>query len=448
MSSTLLAANHNTQSKDLHKLQLQTASRSAYTIFATAYLAYGVSMVLRLMPAFAANAMRDDPTLQADLNAIGLMLASGTTGALCGKFLWGWAADRWGAKLVFPFALTLESLAVAAFSQARSMDELQVAFFVTLLAQAAGWPCLTRIVKTWASPGHQGRIWGLLSTSSRIGTLAASLGPAALAAFLPWRGVLLAAAVLGIAAAIIALILLPAEDNSIQQNPQSQQNTDSTPHPFAGVSLGKALCGFFTSPRFLLMAAALMGLAVLWDFLMLAPMLLHDSLRLTNEQSLRAVSAVPFGSLLSLLVGGLLFDRLARRTRAFTMAGLLATATFCLTLLAALPALQLADSLRVAASTCLLFVFGLCLSPCYYIPVSVFSTEFGGPRCGILVAVLDAIGFAAVAAFCLISGPIVTHYGWTSLLLLLTAIGLTASFLLLVFLLWGQGSQQTVKGSR
>jgi sugar phosphate permease len=434
MSSVIAVSNHCPDSTAARL----PAPRSIYSIFATAYLAYGVSMVLRLMPAFAANAIRSDPTLQADLSAIGLMLASGTTGALCGKFLWGWAADRWGAKRIFPLALSLESLAVAAFSQARSMDWMQAAFFVTLFTQAAGWPCLTRLVKAWAPDGQQGRIWGLLSTSSRIGTLAASLGPAALAAFLPWRGILLVAAAFGIIAALITLMLLPGEDAAGQQRSQHRQTPENSArirHPFDGVSLREALLGFFTSSRFLLMAAALMGLAVLWDFLMLAPMMLHDGLLLTNEQSLRAVAAVPFGSLISLLAGGLLFDRLSGRVRAFTMAGLLTGATLCLTLLAALPALSLSSSLNVAASTGILFIFGLCLSPCYYIPVSVFSTEFGGPRCGILVAILDAIGFAAVAGFCLISGPLVDNLGWPTLMLLLTAIGLAASALLLTFLI-------------
>jgi sugar phosphate permease len=416
---------------------------SVFSVFAISYAAYGVSMVLRLMPAFAANAMRSDPAIQANVTAIGAMLASGTTGALCGKFLWGWAADRWGAKRVFPLALLIESFAVAVFSQAQSMGSFQAAFFVTLLAQAAGWPCLTRIVQNWAPPGKAGLIWGSLSTSSRVATLAASLGPAALAGFLPWRDVLLFASAIGAATAIVAFKLLPPEtapDERAQRTTSraaggTSANASPAPHPFANLSLAQTLLGFITSTRFLLMAAALLGLAVLWDFLLLAPMMLRDGLQLTNEQALQAVSAVPFGSLISLCAGGLLFDKLTRRGRAIVMGSLTAAATLCLTLFAALPALPLAPATLVPASTGLLFVFGLCLSPCYYIPVSVFSTEFGGPRCGILVAVLDAIGFAAVAVFCLLSGPIVEQLGWPSLLLLLTAIGLTSSSLLLMFLL-------------
>ena len=54
----------------------------------------------------------------------------------------------------------------------------------------------------------------------------------------------------------------------------------------------------------------------------------------------------------------------------------------------------------------LLFLFGLCVSPCYYIPMSVFSMEFGGPHSGFLIALLDAIAFGALAIFQFFGGAI------------------------------------------
>lgn len=400
---------------------------SPWVIWGTLYAAYGVSMVLRLMPAFAANAMRSDPSLNVDVQAIGTMLASGTMGALCGKFLWGWAADRWGARTIFPLALVLEAIGVAVFSQVSSMPLMQAAFFVTLMAQAAGWPCMTRVVQACAQPRQQGRVWGLLSTSSRVGTLVASLGPAALAGVLPWRQVLLCASGIGLLAAVVTSLLLPPQTSERRQD-RSDDSGD-------GDSLLPTFGRFFLSCRFLLMAVALMGMAVLWDFLLLSPMMLKDGLKLSDAESLRVTSAVPFGSLLSLLTGGFLFDRLARRDRAYVMAGLLTIATLCLTVFSVLPSFRLSPSLQLTASTGLLFVFGMCLSPCYYIPVSVFSTEFGGNHCGVLVALLDAIGFAAVAVFCHWSGQIVEIAGWPGLLQLLTGIGLSSAVVLLVFLL-------------
>ena len=413
---------------------------SPWVIFGTLYVAYGVSMVLRLMPAFAGNAMRSDPALQVDLEALGGMLASGTTGALCGKFFWGWAADRWGARLIFPLALVIESLGVAVFSQAGSLPVMQAAFFVTLMAQAGGWPCMTRVVQAWALPQQQGRVWGLLSTSSRVGTLVASLGPAALAGVLPWRQVLLAASGVGVVSAVLALLLLPSPTAARVQPATAADagrpgRDGSRSQALDDCSLLRAFGRFFCNAQFLLMAAALMGMAVLWDFLLLAPMMLQDGLKLSDADALRVVSAVPFGSLLALLAGGYVFDRLSRRARAFVMGGLLAVATLCLTTFSVMPGLDLTRTVQLVASTGLLFVFGMCLSPCYYIPVSVFSTEFGGRHCGVLVALLDAIGFAAVAVFCLWSGRIVESSGWPVLLHWLTGIGLAAAGLLLAFLL-------------
>jgi MFS family permease len=67
-------------------------------------------------------------------------------------------------------------------------------------------------------------------------------------------------------------------------------------------------------------------------------------------------------------------------------------------------------------------LFGLCLSPCYYIPASVFSIDFGGPHSGFLVAILDAIGFAATAAFYYFGGGIAQHQGWSTFLFVLALI--------------------------
>jgi MFS family permease len=82
----------------------------------------------------------------------------------------------------------------------------------------------------------------------------------------------------------------------------------------------------------------------------------------------------------------------------------------------------------------LLFVFGVCLSPCYYIPASIFSAEFGRSRAGILVSLLDAAGFAATGTFYWTCTRLAESHGWSTLLWLLAGIGLIAALLLAVFL--------------
>jgi MFS family permease len=85
-------------------------------------------------------------------------------------------------------------------------------------------------------------------------------------------------------------------------------------------------------------------------------------------------------------------------------------------------------------SLMLLFLFGLCLSPCYYIPASVFSIDFGGPHSGFLVAILDAMGFAATAAFYYFGGGIAQNSGWSTFLFVLAAVCLWSLFTTFFFM--------------
>jgi len=117
------------------------------------------------------------------------------------------------------------------------------------------------------------------------------------------------------------------------------------------------------------------------------------------------------------------FDRLERKRMGIVMAGLLSVAVGCLMGFAGLPEWGMSGTTAMLASLALLFLFGLCVSPCYYIPVSVFSIDFGGRHSGFLVAILDAIGFAATATFYYFGGGIAQHQGWSAFLGVLAAVG-------------------------
>jgi MFS family permease len=151
-------------------------------------------------------------------------------------------------------------------------------------------------------------------------------------------------------------------------------------------------------------------------------MYMQDVLHLSEAQASRAASAFPLGSLISVLIGGFVFDRLDRKRMGIVMAGLLSIAAGCLLVFAKLPEWELTGMTAMLVPLALLFLFGLCVSPCYYIPCSVFSIDFGGRHSGFLVAILDAIGFAATASFYFFGGGIAQHHGWSVFLLVLRGV--------------------------
>ena len=402
--------------------------RELTIVIGSTYIAYASSMILRMIPTVAGNAIRTNESLGIDLDIWGRVLAAGTCGALVGKFFCGWAADRFGGKRTFATALAIASLFVGMFAVSSTPAMFQATFFMTLMAQAAGWPSMTKIVVNWVSPKHYGRVWGVLSTSSRVGTLTATFLLGSLLTWISWRAMLGIAATLGLIVSLYYAMRMRERPASVvpdHRDAESDAESEpAIPHPFDELTLVQAAPRFFTSLRFLLIAGSLMGLTILWDFLLLAPMYLTDTLRLDTASASRAASAFPLGSLIAVLAGGFLFERIDRQKMACVMAALMVMATGCLCIFSRLPEWELSPRVATALPIGLLFVFGFCLSPCYYIPASVFAIGFGGRHSGFVVSLLDAIGFAATAIFYFFGGSIAKHSGWSAFLWVLVAVAL------------------------
>ena len=95
--------------------------------------------------------------------------------------------------------------------------------------------------------------------------------------------------------------------------------------------------------------------------------------------------------------------------------------------------MHVSSQVAVGISLVLLLVLGLCIAPCYYIPMSVFSIQFGGPHAGFLVALLDAIAFLVNAIFYWFAGELAEH-SWNLFLTVLGGIALTSALLTFAFM--------------
>jgi len=407
----------------------QSRHRQQVATIGTMYAGYSTSMILRMIPTVAGSSIVADSALGIDLTSWGVIVASGTVGGMTGKFLFGWSADKFGGKKTFTVGLLIASLFVSLFAMSSSKLMFQISFFLTYMAQASGWPSMTKIIVNWIPPKKYGRVWGILSTSSRVGTLTATFVLGSLLAFMSWRGMLLIASAIGFAVtAFYALAMkerpaIPLMEIEPSSNPDSVATIAVTPaHRFDGLSLLQAIPMFLCSLRFWLICGSLMGLTILWDFLSFLPLYLKDTQGLSAASASMAASAFPLGSLISVLIGGFVFDSLDRRIMAWVMGGLLLTATGCIVAFSIMPQWTLSEQSATLISLGLLFVFGLCVSPCYYIPVSVFSIDFGGPHSGFLVAILDAVGFSASAVFTVYGGRLADSYGWGRFLAALIAV--------------------------
>jgi len=412
-----------------------------WATIASMYVGYATFMVLRMIPTVTGASMREDPTLDIDLAELGLIFAWGTWGAVVGKFIGGLAADWFGGKWTFTVGLLLTSVFIGLFGLSNGLGMFQAMFFLALLAKSFGWPAMAKIITNWFSPQQYGGVWGVLATSSRVGTLVATMALGALLALMPWRSLLAVAAGAGILAVVFFAVTLrehPLPGSLTRQH--GDRDSPHAPHPLDGLSLPTALGVFFTSRQFWLITGSLMGMTILWDFLLFVPLYLKDTLSLTVAQASMAASAFPLGSLVSVLAGGYVFDRLTRTQAARVFGLLLTVATGCIGTFLAMPYFGLTSASLTGLSVFLLFLFGVCVAPCYYIPMSVFAIEFGGPHSGFLIALLDAIAFGGNALFQLFAGRIAEN-SWQLFLAVLMAISV-ASLAMMFWFLWGEAGRR------
>jgi OPA family sugar phosphate sensor protein UhpC-like MFS transporter len=419
--------------------------RHQVMVVVSMYIGYAMFMVLRMIPTVAGTSITEDPNLNVDTGDWGRILAMGTIGALIGKFIGGYAADRLGGRITFIIGLLVSAIGVLAFAASSTVWMFQATFFLTLLAKSSGWPSMAKIIVTSFRPNEYGRVWGVLATSSRIGTLVATLLLGGLLYIISWQTMLFIAGAAGIVITVYFAVSQKAAAGKLHaampNGVGGQDGSDAeAAHPLYGTSLVEAISHFFRSRQFWLITGSMMGMTIMWDFLLVVPLYLRDTLNMTPSGASMAASAFPFGSLISVLVGGYIFDKLSRRSTAWIMGVLLLVAAGCILTFYVMPRFGMTEDALTKLSLALLFVFGLCVSPCYYIPMSVFSIDFGGPHSGFLISLIDALAFGATAAFYYFAGE-VAEKSWSLFLFLLLAVAVWSTLTMIFFML-GEAQKQ------
>ena len=177
-----------------------------------------------------------------------------------------------------------------------------------------------------------------------------------------------------------------------------------------------------------LVAAMVMALTCAMAFLDFVPAYLAQVCGLSASKASMYSSAMPFGSLIGLVASILFYDRFSRKQLRLVLTGTLVIASLCVLGLQLLPQLELPRVWNLGAVLGLVFLFGVVTSPAYYIPMSIFSIEFGGPHSATLVCLIDMSGFAASATFGFAASRLAAgDGGWTSFMTLLLVIGISAT---------------------
>ena len=99
------------------------------------------------------------------------------------------------------------------------------------------------------------------------------------------------------------------------------------------------------------------------------------------------------------------------------------------------PCLRFTVMLLVVPSLELTEIFGLAIAARYYISMSVFFVDFGGKHCGVLVGIIDAMGYLAAMTFDFMGGRIADQAdGWHQFLIVLLYVAVVGFVVLSMFL--------------
>lgn len=423
--------------------------RTQLKIIVTMYIGYAAMMVCRQMVTILSPAMLADPTLDLTKTNIGDFFAYGTLGALVGKIIWGPLTDRIGGRTTFLLGIGLTAMLVTAFGMSANVMAFTAFSFLLYCTKSSGWPGMTKLVANWVHPNQYGRAWAILSTSSRASVVVGTLFFGWLLGQMHWRSVAYISAGVAIVILIICYFFLSDKpkdpdfiefDNKNTANAEKQKEAAQAMenlrnHPLKDSTLTQGLMNFATSHRVWLIVVVMMVLTCMMAFLDFTSIYLMEVYQLTPAKAAMTSSVFPLGSLCGLLLSVAFYDRFSKHGIRNVLTITMLVALGCVLTLQYLPTFGLGEDLNFNIARLCIFLFGLSISPAYYIPMSVFSIEYGGPHSATLVCILDAFGFAASATFGFVGGRLADSAGgWDSFMNLLVIIILTATLSVWAFM--------------
>ena len=386
----------------------------------------------------------DDSVLDLSKTSWGAILGWGTAGTFIGKLSSGVLVDWYGGRRIFILALVLCVLATLMFATVDYLMMFCLTYFVVLFAKSAGWPSMANIISVWYPRKWHGRIWGILSSSSRLSSVFTSLVMGGMLMVISWRWALVISAVI---IAIVAVLLFftvkrPPAEIGLETIPSADENDYEVkgtprpvPHHLDYATLGEALLNFVTSSRVWLICISVMCLAVLMEFECFMPIYIKETFNLSYSLSAITSSLFPIGCLVSVLLCGFIFDKINKKMRIVVLGSMMVLAILCIVTLMIIPSSNLTGSIALFISLAAIFLYGLAIAPCYYLPMSVFAVNFGGKRCAVLISIIDGFGYLAVMIFDFFGGAVIERVdGWHQFLNFLLAASIFASVALVSFL--------------
>ncbi|XP_019643577.1 PREDICTED: LOW QUALITY PROTEIN: uncharacterized protein LOC109484671 [Branchiostoma belcheri] len=308
--------------------------RWQWLAFLGLFLGYWGSVFCRTATEAVMPAMMQDKTIQFDKRTAGTMLACGNGAFIVGKILCGIASESFGGTRVLTVSLLLVAFFAVAYARVYVASML-IGSYMLLKLFTAIWPAVTKLLSAWFDKQDYGKVLGGMSIGFQAGSVIATvLIGSMLSRGLHWRTVVTIPAVAMVMIVCLKQFLLYESPSKLGLAPAAREaeSPEKKPvdHPMDKLSLRQALVYMMETPAFWVVAVASMALSGVFELQIFMPLYFKEVLQLTPGEAAQAAALSPAGAIVSLVIGGVLYDRLRRQEKCIMISTFLVITVACI----------------------------------------------------------------------------------------------------------------------
>ncbi|CAH1271883.1 SLC37A2 [Branchiostoma lanceolatum] len=265
----------------------------------------------------------------------------------------------------------------------------------TIQFDKAIWPAVTKLLSAWFDKEDYGKVLGGMSIGFQAGSVIATvLIGSMLSRGLHWRTVVTIPAVAMVMIVCLKQFLLYESPSKLGLAPATREAESPSKkpqdHPMDKLSVRQALVYMMETPAFWVVAVASMALSGVFELQIFMPLYFKEALHLTPGQAAQAAALAPAGAIVSLVIGGFLYDRLRRQEKCFMMSTFLVITVVCIA------TLWRYNDLDIKLAVVVAFFLGFSVTTPFFLPITIFYMSFGGKRhTPTVTGILDCLGSLA-----------------------------------------------------
>lgn len=309
----------------------------------------------------------------------------------------GWGARKFGAKSTLIVCVFVVGLGTIATGLAGGLISLFVARLIVGLGEGPAFPAATQAMRNWYPPDRFGYIQGITHSASRLG---AAIAPPIVAALIIWADWRVSFIVCGASALVWCLFWW----SSFRDDPRAHPRID--PRCLKGITVSlpnrrsKTPLWILTKRMFPVTLVMFAYGWTYWVFVSWLPLYFVNQHGTNLKNSALLTSALFFAGLIGNTVGGVVSDRILRRTGRNRLARCSVIAVSLIGAAVFIAPTMFINDLHyvVPLLACAMFFLELTIAPMYAIPMDI-SKDYAGLGSAYIIMGVGISGIVSPVVF-------------------------------------------------